>query len=72
AGSLVWIAAGGGNEATRFGMLTGSGTALTALVSDKLVATAELVGVHGGLLLAARPRRTARDLFLLECSVVAR
>ncbi len=68
-GQLVWLAAGGGNEATRFGLLTGSGTALTPLAADKLLGTAELIAVQGGRLLAARPRRTARDLFLLECSV---
>ncbi len=71
-GSVVWLAAGGANETTRFGLLTGSGTALTELVSDKLLGTAELVGVYGGKLLAARPRRTARDLFLLECTAAGR
>jgi hypothetical protein len=66
-GTLVWLAAGGGNETTRFGLLTGSGTNLTPLAADKLLGTAELIGVHGGVLLAARPRGTARELYALEC-----
>jgi hypothetical protein len=68
-GQLVWLAAGGGTEGTRFGLITGSGTAVTPLGADPKLGTAELVGVHRGRLLAARPRRTAQDLFLLECSV---
>ncbi len=68
-GQLVWLAAGGGNESTRLGLLTGSGTTLTPLAGDKLLGTAELIAVQGGRLLAARPRGTARDLFLLECNV---
>jgi len=68
-GQLVWLAAGGGNESARFALITGSGTTLSPLVGDKLLGTAELIAVHGGRLLAARPRRTAQDLFVLECSV---
>jgi hypothetical protein len=68
-GQLVWLAAGGGTEATRFGLVTGSGTSVTELSADRTLGTAELVAVHGGRLLAARPRRTAQDLFLLECSI---
>jgi hypothetical protein len=68
AGSVVWLAAGGGSEPTRFGLLTGNGTNVTELVDDPGVGLAELVGVRGGRLLAARPRQTAQDLFLLECA----
>jgi hypothetical protein len=68
AGSVVWLAAGGGSEVTRFGLLTGNGTSVTELTDDPSVGLAELVGVRGGRLLAARPRQTAQDLFLLECA----
>jgi hypothetical protein len=67
-GSVVWLAAGGGSEATRFGLLTGNGTSVTELTDDRRVGLAELVGVRGGRLLAARPRQTAQDLFVLECA----
>jgi hypothetical protein len=67
-GEVVWLAAGGGGEPTRFGLLTGNGTSVTELSGDPRVALAELVAVRGGRLLAARPRQTAQDLFVLECS----
>lgn len=66
-GAAIWVAAGGGNEPTRFGLLTGSGTSVTELTDDRRVGFAELIGVQGGRLLAARPRQTAQDLFVLEC-----
>jgi hypothetical protein len=68
AGSVVWLVAGGGSEPTRFGLLTGNGTTVTELTDDQALGLAELVGVRGGRLLAARPRQTAQDLSLLECS----
>ena len=67
-GSVVWLAAGGGSEPTRFGLLTGNGTSVTELTDDPGLGLTELVGVRGGRLLAARPRQTAQDLFLLECA----
>ena len=67
AGGRTWVALESASGGTRIGVLKEGGLALEALVGDRLLRGADVLGAGDGRLLVSRNRGRAVELEVLEC-----